>query len=495
MLAGSIHTGMRAAEPGLEPPSAPETPPMAAPPAEGAPAPPPVDTSAPAPPAPTTPPVTTTPPAPGDPAAPTAPVSLEEAIRIAETNHGSVTVAEESVEAARQRVRIARTGTLPIVTGEIGYRGAGTSASGGGLSDGTRFDQGPQPRVVLNYEVFDGGLTRAAVRQAQANVLANRAGLGTTQNNLAYTVATNYFAQLRAERLLALRRSQEELAAEQLRSVEARIRVEEVAEAEQALPLSELRNRQVDRIEAENDVRVSANALRNVMGLLPGPPLRLVEREDAAATLPTVEALRATAERLRPEVIQAAARLRVAEQSVSIARIRRRPRLSTGLNVNLTPNNDQRAAWDVGAAISMPLWDAGLTRAQEREAQADLRASRAQLEQVRKDVTAEVEEAYLILVNARERLAASALAVDAARVNLESTTARFQRGVTGITVVNLSQAQVQYDTANTNAIQARFDVHLAQAQLERAIGEGPYAQADPVVGGPANPAPAPEDNP
>ena len=426
------------------------------------------------------------------PLTPDQPITLQEAIQIAFQNHANIAVAEENVEAARQRVRQARTGTLPQVNAEVGYRGAGTSGLGGLFggaptrtvvrpggtpervrvdTDTANFDQGIQPRIGLNYTVFNGGLTRANVRQARAGVESSQASLVSVRNNQEFLVTTNYLFQLRAERLLELRRAQEQLAVEQLRSVQARIREGSAAIADEALPRSELLNRQVDRIAAENDVRVAANALRNSMGLPVGPPLRLVEVPESPDPLPSLDSLRELARRQRPEVVQAEAQVRIAQQGVSIARINRLPRLDTTFSFNVNPNNPlNRSDFAVGAAVSLPIWDAGLTHAREQEARTDVQSTSAQLEQARKDVTAEVEEAYLNLVNARERLIASRLAVEAAQVNMAVTTERYARGLAGVDIVELIQAQVQFANASNNAIQALYDILLAQAELNRAIG-------------------------
>lgn len=411
------------------------------------------------------------------------PITLQEAIELAFRNHGRVAVASEAVEAARQRVRQARTGTLPAIVGEVGYRGSGISNLGGIFGapkerngrvvapDTVQFDQGIQPRIGVSYNIYDGGVTRTLVRQARAGVESSSAGLAAVRNDLAFQVATNYLLQLRSQRILELRQAQEALALAQLRQVEARIRADKAAAADRALPLSEWRNRQVDRIQAENDLRVAANALRNSMGLPVGPPLQLVELRESVEPLPPLPTLREIALRERPEVIEATARLAVAEAGVTLARIQRRPRLDTVFGFDMAPANRlRRSQWSVGAAISMPLWDAGLTHAREQEARTAVESAAASLEQTRKDVAAEVEEAYLNLVNARERLEAARLAVEAAQVNLEATTQRYEQGVAGIDVVDLVTAQVQFATANNNAIQALYDVHFAQAQLNRALG-------------------------
>ena len=424
------------------------------------------------------------------------PVSLEEALQIAFQNQGSVAVAEESVEQARQRVRQARVGTLPQVVGSVGYQLNGTSnlggifgggsggsssgAAGGGAGSGTatattpdfiQSSPGLQPAIGLTYTPFDSGLTRASVRQARADVEGSQAGLVVTRNNLSLTVTTNYLLQLRAQQLLALRHVQEQLAEEQLRSVQARIAAGSAAVADQALILSQYRNTQVDRIQAENDLRTSANTLRNSMGLPVGPLLELVERSENQVNVPPVEDLREVARRHRPEVAQDEAAVRAAEAGQSIARIGRKPRLNTSVVFNVNPNTPaNRSNFTIGANVAIPIWDAGLTQSRELVARSQIQAAVAQLEQTKKDVAADVEQAYLTLVNARERLAAARLAVDASRVNLEAATARYQLGAAGATVVELIQAQVQFATASNSAITALYDVQLAQAQLDRAIG-------------------------
>lgn len=410
--------------------------------------------------------------APGDPDVSGA-VTLSEAIRIAYENQGSMIAAEESVTAAEERVRQARTGTLPNVVGDLAYQASGQTfrVAGSDFISSSTSSGGVQPRVALNFPLFDGGLTRAAVRQAQANVVATEASLASVENSLAFLVSVDYFSQLRADRTLVLRREQERLAQEQLNSVEARIAAEDVAPADRALPLAELRNRQVDRVQAENDLRVAAVRLRNTMGLGAGPPLLLVEPATTDPALPPLEVLLETAEAQRPEIVQAQARVQSTQESVRIAGINRRPRLDTGVSYSVTPaDDDRRQEWLIGTSISMPLFDSGLTRARENEARAQERIALADLEQTIKDVSAEVETAYSNVSSARERVGASQLAVDAARVNLDVATERYNLGAAGSTVLDLITAQVQFATASNNAIEALYDLRVAQAQLDQALG-------------------------
>ena len=404
----------------------------------------------------------------------TGPISLKQAVQVGLLQHANVLIAKEGLEASRQRVRQARVGTLPSVLFELGYGGTaindllqifGTQD----IPNSLGFDQGIQPTVMLRHTLFDGGLTRSSVRRARAGVNSAREGVRVARNDLSFLIASSYLAQLRAASVLDLRRTQEQLALDQLRLVEGLIEGGAAPESDKALPLSAYRNTQVDRIQAENDLRIAATRLRNIMGLPAGPLLLLIDVIERTLTLEPMSALMNQALRSRPEILQDEAQVRVSREGVQLARLRRRPLVSTSFGFNVNPNlKTKRSDFVVAATISMPLWDAGLTHAQEREARTDYRSAQRRLEQTRKDVMAEVEEAYRNAINARERLDASKLAVQAAGVNLNSTNARYELNL--VTTVELTTAQVQYFQANNNAIQALYDVHLARVQLNRALG-------------------------
>lgn len=406
-------------------------------------------------------------------AEPAGPVTLSQAIEIAFQNQGSARSARLQAEAARERIAQEQSGNLPEVTGSVYYNVAGrrVSRAGGGFAT-TESNSGLQPEVTLSYNIFDSGLTSARVRQARSGAMAQEATLGAVQNDLALLVASDYYSQLRAEKLVGLRSEQVRLAEEQLRGVEARISVGDAAPADSALPLSELRNRQVDLIQATNDLAIAANNLRNTLGLPVGDPLLLVENSEGPETPGgTLEELQAEALENRPEIRRARMRVAGNRESISIARINRLPRLDTVFRSGVTPREDnQRSYWELGAVVSMPLFDAGASQARINEAQYSAKASEAELEQAIWDVSANVKEAWSNLSSARERLAASELAVDAARINLEQTTERYNLGASGVTVISLITAQVQFATASTNAIQAEYDLKLAEMQLSRAVG-------------------------
>ncbi len=414
---------------------------------------------------------------------PDRPISMDEAIRIAEQNTAVMASGEESVFISRQRVLQARSPLLPNVTADLSYNGRGTSTLGGIFGSTTQpvgvgantatFDQGPIPIIRARQTLFDAGQTRIAVHAARVGVENAEAGLQATRNNLGFTVSTTYLAQLRNQAVLALRDEQVRQAQQQLQDVLERIRVGALAEVERYLPESQLRNTEVDRVEAENDLRVAAANLRNVMGLPPGPPLQLiepVEPPDAQILAPLAE-LQAQAMRQRPEVLQDESSLRIAQADIQLARLQRRPLPTADVAVNVTPRGEvSKSDFAVGANISFLVFDSGLALSRERVARANARSAAAQLAQTKKDVATDVEAAWLNYVSALQRVDAALAASQAANRNLEATNERFRLGAREVTVVDLVTAQLQFFTANNNLVSARYDVTLARKQLQRAVG-------------------------
>jgi outer membrane protein TolC len=178
----------------------------------------------------------------------------------------------------------------------------------------------------------------------------------------------------------------------------------------------------------------------------------------------------ATANSNHPQILQDIAAVDSSRFALRLAALRRRPILTTTATVNVNPNDPRtKSDWMVLASISMPIWDAGVTRAREYEARAGLNLAQARVDQTRIDISNTVQQAVLNIQNAQQRLDASRVAAEAAARNLEAETARYQQGLA--IPVDLTTAQLNYFTAQANEIQALYDYYIAQAQLKQALGQ------------------------
>jgi outer membrane protein TolC len=125
--------------------------------------------------------------------------------------------------------------------------------------------------------------------------------------------------------------------------------------------------------------------------------------------------------------------------------------------------------WNLGMAISIPLWDGGITGARVNQAKATLERLEATEKLLAKQIALQVQKAYLSLREAEGRISTTEKSVEQAKESLRIAEGSYNLG-TGISS-DVIDVQVALTQSQTNYIQALIDVQLAKADLERAIGK------------------------
>jgi len=398
-----------------------------------------------------------------------APLTLQQCIDIALKQQGDVLQGERAVDVANARQVQAKSDYYPQITVEGSSRvlQAGMPA----LSDRNSASLG------ITQNLYDGGLREARVNQAKSGVTQNTAGLARTRQTVTFDVTQSYLGLLRAHRLADVADSQLKYIQGELELVKTRVEVGDAAEAD-VIPIeAQLANAQVDNLASKNAVRTAAIGLQQAMGL---PPQSEFPIQDITVptdlAVPTLEESLAQAMTLRPDVLQVKASVDSAKMSVKTAKIELYPRpIVTGqLDQNFTGGSDRTIS--VSAGLAFDLFNGGNSRAAYDETRANLAGAEIRAAQLDKDIAAQVQTAYLNLTDARERISASELSVRAAQRNLDAQEERYKQGLA--IPLDLLNAQVTLTTANSNAVQARYDYYTALAQLDYAMGKqgGWYAE-------------------
>ena len=91
-------------------------------------------------------------------------------------------------------------------------------------------------------------------------------------------------------------------------------------------------------------------------------------------------------------------------------------------------------------------------------------------EEERQRIALEVEESYLNLMEAGERIKANEAQKRSAKENLDLANGRYQVGVGSI--IEITEAQVINSRAQTDHIRSIYDHKVAEARLARAMGRG-----------------------
>lgn len=208
--------------------------------------------------------------------------------------------------------------------------------------------------------------------------------------------------------------------------------------------------------------------LQNSMGLAPSPTFTIADPgELPVVALQPLETYQARALAVRPDVQQSAAGVTSADINVKSSKIALMPRIVAGGSYGrkLDGSLDD---WSVTGGLAYDLFDGQRNRSIYNEARTNLTSAQLRAGQVRKDIAAQVQDAYLNLNNASERMAAAAISQQASQQNFDAQQARFQEGLA--IPLDLVNAQVALTTAQSNAVQARYDYYVAQAQLAYATG-------------------------
>jgi len=188
-----------------------------------------------------------------------------------------------------------------------------------------------------------------------------------------------------------------------------------------------------------------------------------------SGTLSSAE-LRAQALASRPLLAASQAQIANSQANVDLARAQRKPNIGVTLGSFLRNpvTFAGRFALSLGLGLSQTLFDSGRSRSQINEAQALLDQSRSGLAGQELNVGNQIEQSLLSLDSAQARTVSADTAVTSAQEALRAAQVAYQAGVR--TSLEVSTAQTALLNAQTNAVNARFDVATGQAQLASAVG-------------------------
>ncbi len=130
--------------------------------------------------------------------------------------------------------------------------------------------------------------------------------------------------------------------------------------------------------------------------------------------------------------------------------------------------NDFSRSWNTLVNVSFPVFDGRQNSGRVMQAQADYERSRYAERQLRKQIEVDVTEALLNLIEAAERVAAGAEAVDLASRGLSIAQVQFEGGVN--TQLELIDAQLVLKQAQTDHVTAKYDHATAAAKLRNVLG-------------------------
>lgn len=233
----------------------------------------------------------------------------------------------------------------------------------------------------------------------------------------------------------------------------------------------ELQMRQQQLIVARNGYAKQKLALARTIGLPPGQEFNMTDQEpyQPLAPLNLDDALhRAYAS--RADYQAAVQQVLSAEQFRRAATAEHLPILEFSGNYGAAGVNigNSHGVFLAGGTLEIPIFAGGRSRADALQAEATLRQSRQQLENLRAQIDYDVRTALLDLVAASDQVQVAKSSLDLANQTLVQARDRFTAGVTDN--LEVIEAQDTVALANETYISSLYAHNVAKVSLARAIG-------------------------
>ena len=406
------------------------------------------------------------------------PITLQEAVRLAQRNSPLAVQARGQERNARAAVRSAYAGFIPSLTLTMG-----TTRNAGDRFDTVR-DQVVSSDPTWQYNdglganltLFDGGRRFFDVRTANAGIGSAEANATAQGFRVSLDVGQQYYAALAARESESAARAQLEQAEQQLRASIARLAAGAATKSDSLRSVIAVGNARLALLQAENDLRVANAALSRLVG---SESLVTPTAADTGDVTPVAaldsSALVAMAER-GPAVEQAQAELKAARASARAARTPYLPTITASYNRGRSASDSEfRLGGDplvrsntLRFGLSYPLFnqwqrEEALTRAIVAEDVAEAQARDARL------LAQQSLTQYLgVMQTAEQRIAIQRTSVAAAEEDLRVQQQRYQLGAA--TLLDVLTSQTQLNQARAALIQARYDYRVARAQIEALVG-------------------------
>jgi outer membrane protein TolC len=435
------------------------------------------------------------------------PLTAERAVELALQHSTQVVNAEADVLGARGSLYGAYSGLLPSVRASLSRSGAWEQESRGSnifgslrvptaRNDSERFTTSPS--LSGSWSVLDLS-SFAGLQAAQSGMKAARYRKSAADHDVVLATKRQFYEVVRVVQLAEVANGALRLARDDERRVRALFEVGSVSR-------SDLLKAQVRTAQSELDSLTAAQAVtvqRIVLSEQIGIPESELGEVDTVLSVESREfdeaAVLAQASERRPDLIAAEASLRSAQASLRAANFRRLPYITVQGGATLSPktsfkqttldtttnlftgeivpppsvqtgSSESDLDYNASVSINLDLFTGFATESQIASARARMIQARESRDVLRRNLASEVHQAILAHREATERDRVARRALESATENLKLTQQKYNVG--SATILELIDAQVQLQRAQSDGVSARVGIRVAEAQIERVSGGG-----------------------
>ena len=337
-------------------------------------------------------------------------------------------------------------------------------------------------RLTLQQPLFTGFRVDKSADMAEYSAQAQNEDYKRDKVELIYTIKQSYWNLFKAREFKKVVDENVQQVQAHLNDIQNMMKQGMVTNNEVLKVEVQLSNVKLLQIEMNNNAQLAEIALNSAIGQPLSTEISLsstpvVPEGQSIEVSQDVNSLVKTALGNRPEMKAMKLRIDAADAGITAAKSGWYPQVYLVGNYYYARPNQRyvpaqdlfKDSWDISVSASFDIWNWGTTIHQTQQAQAQYEQTKDGLGQLEDGITLEVTQSYLNLKQAQEKISVSQQAAGQAGENYRVTNEKFKLGLALNS--DLIDAEVALLQAKTNYTQALVDFELAQAKLQKSLGQ------------------------
>lgn len=400
--------------------------------------------------------------------------TLQEALALTYSNSPTLLAARAQLRGVDEGVPQALAGWRPtvVMAGSLGAADVRTRSQVQQFrSDGSFFFRDPafpqsttlrQERtpasatLTLTQPIYRGGRTTAQTRQAENLVLAQRARLIATEQQVLGDAISAYIGMIQNSELLRLNINNEQVLARQLQATNERFRVGEITRTDVAQAESRLAGARTSRTQSEGTLQIARATFERVVG---EAPRRLTNPQPLQTPVRSSTEAQAMAVANNPNVIAALFNAASARDNIDVQASALMPQVSATAQAfrqdnSVLPHVRQNGG-QATVNLSVPLYQGGSEYSSVRQARQVAQQNLTQVDEARRTAAQAAASSWEQLRSARAAVESVRAQIRAAEIALDGVQREAIVGSrTTLDVLNAEQELLNARTSLVNALTA-----------------------------------------
>ena len=406
--------------------------------------------------------------------------TLQECISYAVAHNLVIRQQEDNVKQQEIMLSTSRNSRLPNLAGSVGESFNFGRALTVDNTYANRNTQSTNFSLSTSVPLFTGGQIPTDIKVKKLNLQAALQDFEKTRESVMLNVASTYLEAIYQKDLVEVAKRQVELSKAQVHRMELLFQNDKASEADLAQIRSTLASDSLSLTQQNNSYLLALLDLTQMLELetpegfdVERPILSVVNE----VTLPSPDVVYSEAVGIKPQILAEQTRLLSAQKNVFLAKSGLYPSLyfSAGLGTSYYKTSGYNTSvfgsqmrdnfsQYLGLSLSVPIFNRFSTRNNIRSARLQVHSQEIQLEETKKSLYKEIQQAYYNALAAQRQCGSSETALASAQTAFELMQRKYENGKA--TATEFQEAKTNLQKAESMAVQSRYTFFFRHKILE-----------------------------